>query len=112
GGDGRGQSEREFGAPDCKRPAKKTMTAVAVGAPAARRLRQLDFILLASYWVAIGYLWQSLGTLILPDMVLHLVGPTVKGTALSALEGMGTVMAIVWQPMMGAVAARTRSRLR
>jgi MFS family permease len=86
------------------------MTAVAVGAPAARRLRQLDFVLLASYWVAIGYLWQSLGTLILPDMVLHLVGPNVKGTALSALEGMGTVMAIVWQPMMGAVSDRTRSR--
>ena len=86
------------------------MTAVAVGAPAARWLRQLDFILLASYWVAIGYLWQSLGTLILPDMVLHLVGPNVKGTALSALEGMGTVMAIVWQPMMGAVSDRTRSR--
>ncbi|HKA10432.1 MAG TPA: MFS transporter [Candidatus Dormibacteraeota bacterium] len=86
------------------------MTAVAVGAPAERRLRQLDFIVLASYWVAIGYLWTSLGTLILPDIVLHLVGPNVKGTAISALEGIGTVMAIVWQPMMGAVSDRTRSR--
>jgi len=86
------------------------MTAVAVAAPAARRLRHPDFIVLACYWVAIGYLWQSLGTLILPDIVLHLVGPTVKGTALSLLEGIGTVMAIVWQPMMGAVSDRTRSR--
>jgi len=86
------------------------MTTVAVAAPAVRRLRHPDFIVLACYWVAIGYLWQSLGTLILPDMVLHLVGPAVKGTALSVLEGIGTVMAIVWQPMMGAVSDRTRSR--
>src|SRR5262249_38923327 len=86
------------------------MTDAAGGAPAERRLRQLDFIVLASYWVAIGYLWTSLGTLILPDIVLHLVGPNVKGTAISALEGIGTVMAIVWQPMMGAVSDRTRSR--
>ena len=86
------------------------MTTVAVAAPTERRLRQLDFIVLASYWVAIGYLWQSLGTLILPSIVLHMVGSNQKGTALSLLEGIGTVMAIVWQPMMGAVSDRTRSR--
>jgi MFS family permease len=87
------------------------MTAVA--APAAgtsRRLRHVDFMVLALYWVAIGYLWQSLGTLILPDIVQHLVGPADKGKALSLLEGIGTVMAVVWQPMMGAVSDRTRSR--
>jgi MFS family permease len=83
---------------------------VAVAAPAERRLRHLDFIVLACYWVAIGYLWQSLGVFILPDLVLRLVGSAGKGTALSVLEGIGTVMAIVWQPMMGAVSDRTRSR--
>jgi MFS family permease len=75
-----------------------------------RRLRHVDFVVLALYWVAIGYLWQSLGTLILPDIVQQLVGPTDKGKALSLLEGIGTVMAIVWQPMMGALSDRTRSR--
>ena len=86
-----------------------TTTTVAVAA-AARRLRHPDFVVLALYWIAIGYLWQSLGTLILPDLVQELVGPTDKGKALSLLEGIGTVMAIVWQPMMGAVSDRTRSR--
>ena len=86
------------------------MTAVAAAAASTRRLRHLDFVVLALYWVAIGYLWQSLGTLILPDVVQHLVGPTDKGKALSLLEGIGTVMAVVWQPMMGAVSDRTRSR--
>jgi MFS family permease len=78
--------------------------------PSARRLRQFDFVVLAVYWVAIGYLWQSLGTLILPGIVQDMVGSAHKGTALSVLEGIGTVMAIVWQPMMGAVSDRTRSR--
>jgi MFS family permease len=86
------------------------MTAVAVTAPPRRRLRHVDFVVLALYWVAIGYLWQSLGTLILPGMVQELVGPADKGKALSLLEGIGTVMAIVWQPTMGAISDRTRSR--
>jgi MFS family permease len=87
------------------------MTSVAVPAAGApRRLRHLDFVVLALYWVAIGYLWQSLGTLILPDIVQHLVGAHDKGKALSLLEGIGTVMAVVWQPVMGAVSDRTRSR--
>ena len=86
------------------------MTTAVATLPAQRRLRHLDFVALAVYWIAIGYLWQSLGTLILPDLVQQLVGPTDKGKALSLLEGIGTVMAVVWQPMMGAVSDRTRSR--
>jgi MFS family permease len=85
-------------------------TAAAASVASPRRLNHLDFAILAVYWVAIGYLWQSLGTLILPDLVQQLVGPHDKGKALSLLEGIGTVMAVVWQPMMGAVSDRTRSR--
>jgi len=86
------------------------MTTIAVAAERPRRLRQIDFVVLALYWVAIGYLWQSLGTLILPRIVQEMVGSAHKGTALSLLEGIGTVMAVVWQPMMGAVSDRTHSR--
>jgi MFS family permease len=84
--------------------------AAAASVASPRRLNHLDFAILAVYWVAIGYLWQSLGTLILPDLVQQLVGPHDKGKALSLLEGIGTVMAVVWQPMMGAVSDRSRSR--
>jgi MFS family permease len=87
-----------------------TTGTVAVAVERPQRLRQIDFVLLALYWVAIGYLWQSLGTLILPRIVQDLVGSAHKGTALSLLEGIGTVMAVVWQPMMGAVSDRTHSR--
>ena len=60
------------------------MTAVAVTTSPRSRLRHVDFVVLALYWVAIGYLWQSLGTLILPGMVQDLVGPADKGKARSS----------------------------
>jgi len=82
---------------------------VAPARPAAR-LSRLQFLALVAYWVAIGYLWQSLGTLILPDAVEHLVGSAAKGTGLSVLEGIGTVIAIVWQPVAGTLSDRSHTR--
>ena len=76
----------------------------------ASRLTQLDFVLLSIYWVAIGYLWNSLGGLILPNLVEQLVGNAHKGVALGVLEGIGSLMAVVWQPIVGAYSDRTRTR--
>jgi MFS family permease len=84
---------------------------VAVAARSStRRLGTLDFAVLSVYWVAIGYLWTSLGGLIIPDLVLQLVGKAHEGLALGVLEGIGSLMAVVWQPVMGAVSDRTRTR--
>jgi MFS family permease len=91
-------------------------TAVAEGSasraatPARRNLNHLDFVLLSIYWIAIGYMWTSLGGLILPDLVLELVGNQNKGLALGVLEGVGSLMAVIWQPMAGALSDRTRTR--
>jgi MFS family permease len=89
------------------------ITAEAGGKPTAgpsRRLGHLDFALLSIYWVAVGYLWTSLGGLIIPDLVLQLVGKEHKGVALSVLEGIGALMAVVWQPVVGAISDRTQTR--
>jgi MFS family permease len=75
-----------------------------------RQLGHLDFIILSIYWVAVGYLWTSLGSLIIPDLVRDLVGSANKGMALGVLEGIGSVMAMVWQPLVGAYSDRTRTR--
>jgi len=74
-----------------------------------RRVGHYQLALMSLYWIAIGYLWSSLGALILPDLVRHLVGRAHQGTAISVLEGIGTVMAVVWQPMAGAISDRWRS---
>jgi MFS family permease len=90
------------------------LIAAEAGSPPAgrssKRLGHLDFALLSIYWIAIGYLWTSLGGLIIPDLVIDLVGRRHEGVALGVLEGIGSLMAVVWQPVIGAVSDRTRSR--
>ncbi|TMF64286.1 MAG: SLC45 family MFS transporter [Chloroflexi bacterium] len=82
------------------------MTIAAVAAP-QRRLNHLDFIVLSLNWVAIGYLWNSLTALILPDMIIQFVGREHEGVAASLLKGIGTAMAIIWQPIVGGISDRT-----
>jgi MFS family permease len=71
-------------------------------------LRRLT--LLSIYWVAIGWLWNALGAQVLPPIITRMVGQAHQGTALSALEGFGTLVAVIWQPVVGAVSDRTRLR--
>ena len=77
-----------------------------VAAPAQRRLRYFDFILLSLYWVAIGYLWNSLTALVLPDLIIQLVGRAHEGLAASFLKSLGTAVAIIWQPIVGGISDR------
>src|SRR5260370_13265503 len=74
------------------------------------RLTQVDFVLLPIYWIASGCLWSSLGGLVLADVVEHLVGNAHKGPALGVLEGVGSLMAVVWQPLVGSYSDRARTR--
>jgi MFS family permease len=81
-------------------------------APATRphRLSVFRLTLLSLYWVAIGYLWNSIGAQVLPPLIRGFVGQAHQGTALSILESTGTLMAVVWQPVIGALSDRTRGR--
>ena len=80
---------------------------VAVAAPPRRRLSYLDFVVLSLYWVAIGYLWNSLTALILPDLIIQLVGRAHEGLAASVLKSLGTAVAIIWQPIVGGISDRS-----
>jgi len=55
-------------------------------------------------------MWNSLTALILPDMIIQLVGRGNEGTASSVLKSIGTVVAIVWQPIVGGISDRTVTR--
>ncbi|HXA43650.1 MAG TPA: MFS transporter [Candidatus Solibacter sp.] len=76
------------------------------------RLGTFRIGLLSLYWVAIGFLWLPLGNFVLTIMLRDLpgVGQAHQGTAVAILEGVGTLVAVFWQPVMGAVSDRTRSR--
>ncbi|TMG13494.1 MAG: MFS transporter [Chloroflexi bacterium] len=82
------------------------MTVAAVAAP-PKRLNHFDFVVLSLYWVAIGYLWNSLTALILPDLIIQLVGREHEGLAASFLKSLGTLVAILWQPAIGGISDRT-----
>lgn len=80
------------------------MTATSTG------VSTVTLVVLSLYWIALGALWQGLHTLILPDLVLHLVGPAWKGTALALVKDAGLVLATAWQPIVGALSDHTSSR--
>src|SRR5204862_2712574 len=87
-------------------PLPTGLTVAAAAAP-PKRLNHFDFVVLSLYWVAIGYLWNSLTALILPDLIIQLVGREHEGLAASFLKSLGTLVAILWQPAIGGVSDRT-----
>jgi MFS family permease len=84
-----------------------TSLEATLAASVPRRSGLARLILLSLYWVALGYLWNSIGAQVLPPLVRTFVGHAHQGTALSVLEGGGTLIAVFWQPMVGAVSDRT-----
>lgn len=75
-----------------------------------RRLRAIDYLTINLYWFALSFLANSMGVLIQPVLVAALVPEEVKGTALGVMNALGLVVAIVIQPMMGAVSDRSTAR--
>ncbi|HEY6538216.1 MAG TPA: MFS transporter [Candidatus Dormibacteraeota bacterium] len=78
---------------------------------AARRQLSLRFsaprlIGLSAYWLAINYLWQGMGALILPRLILATVPAGHRGLALGGLSAAGAVIAILVQPAAGALSDR------
>ena len=62
------------------------------------------------FWLGLSTVWAGLNVVYLPDRVEALVGPAHKGTYLGVLVSVGLMVAIVVQPVMGAVSDRTTAR--
>jgi MFS family permease len=65
-------------------------------------------IALSAYWVAINYLWQGMGALILPRLIVGMISSGHRGVALAVLSVAGAVVAILVQPMAGAFSDRVK----
>ena len=65
---------------------------------------------LNAYWFALSYMWNGLGPIVLPMLVAQLVPEGVKGSALGLLTAVGMVVAIVVQPVAGAISDRSTHR--
>ena len=77
-----------------------------------RPTRQLPFsqlIQLSVYWLGINLIWGGLNVILQPRMN-DLVGEADAGAALAVITIVGTVIAILVQPTIGAISDYTISR--
>ena len=64
---------------------------------------------LSAYALANSLLWNSLHPLLLPVIVLALAGEEVKNSVLGGITFVGLIVAMVAQPLWGALSDRTRT---
>ena len=72
--------------------------------------RALDLFTVNAYWPGIAFLWNSLHLIVLPALLLTMVDPARKNTALGLLTFGGLLMATVVQPLSGALSDGWSSR--
>jgi MFS family permease len=75
------------------------------------RISSLGKILvLNAYWIGLSFKWNALHPIILPAILFNFVPETQKNTYLGALTFAGLLLAMVVQPVAGAVSDGWRSR--
>ena len=67
--------------------------------------------LLGAYWLGVTGMWIGIGSLLAGRLEFqHLVAPGTEGASLLQMTAVGTIVAIVIQPAVGAVSDHTTSR--
>jgi hypothetical protein len=76
-----------------------------------KKIESLGRILvLNAYWIGLSFKWNALHPIILPAILLNFVPETQKNTYLGGLTFAGLLLAMVVQPVAGAVSDGWRSR--
>ncbi len=74
-----------------------------------KKLSLYELFSLNFYWLGFSFMWNSLHPIILPAVLLHLVPEQSKNSYLGGLTFIGLVLAMVIQPISGALSDRWRS---
>ncbi len=88
----------------------RPLAAGATGTQVTVRFSGWRLLALSGYWVAINYLWQGMGALVLPRLIVGMVPSAHRGSALAVLSVAGAVLAILVQPVAGAFSDRVTVR--
>lgn len=75
-----------------------------------KRASAFKLINLNTYWIGLSFMWNSLHVLILPAVLLGFVSDARKNTVLGLLTFTGLILAMVIQPLSGALSDRWNSR--
>lgn len=72
--------------------------------------RPLHLIILNAYWFGLSFMWNSLHPIVLPAVLLNYVPDARKNTYLGLLTFVGLIIAMVVQPISGALSDGWASR--
>ena len=76
-------------------------------------MKKLDFaqlLVLNAYWVGLSFMWNSIHPILLPAVLLNYVPDAKKNTYLGLLTFVGLIIAMIVQPISGALSDRWKSR--
>lgn len=75
-----------------------------------KKLNLPQLLVLNAYWVGLSFMWNALHPIILPAVLLNYVPDEKKNTYLGLLTFVGLVIAMVVQPLSGALSDGWKSR--
>jgi MFS family permease len=75
-----------------------------------RKLSLPQLLVLNTYWVGLSFMWNALHPIILPAVLLNYVPDAKKNTYLGLLTFVGLLLAMVIQPLSGALSDGWKSR--
>lgn len=76
-----------------------------------KRVNGLYLFVLNAYWIGLSFMWNSLHVTIIPAVLLNYVPETQKNTWLGLLTFFGLILAMLIQPLSGAISDRWQARL-
>jgi MFS family permease len=76
-----------------------------------KKLNLLQLFVLNAYWVGLSFMWSALHPIILPAVLLNYVPDAKKNTYLGLLTFVGLIIAMVVQPISGALSDGWKSRI-
>ncbi len=75
-----------------------------------KKLQRFELLTLNAYWVGLSFKWNALHPIILPAVLLNYVPDARKNTYLGLLTFVGLLLAMIIQPLAGAVSDGWSSR--
>ena len=75
-----------------------------------KRLNLPQLLVLNAYWLGLSFMWNSIHPILLPAVLLNYVPDAKKNTYLGLLTFAGLIIAMLVQPISGALSDRWRSR--
>ena len=75
-----------------------------------KKLSLLQLLILNAYWIGLSFMWNTIHPILLPAVLLNYVPDAKKNTYLGLLTFVGLIIAMIVQPITGALSDRWQSR--